>query len=168
MATFPALAGIAHVRVFFVLGSLWHAEHIGKGWPVLISLAAVGAAATLVSIWWGTARFFRRRFQLTRRAWLTFIVAVAISCGWYAAAIVAAQAQAALYNELSVGLGTIQYDPEVVLPENPLDGLMGPGFFATPILTAFATGRSMIGWLMKLTSNHRPMSYPIAAPRAFI
>ncbi len=48
---------------------LWHAEHIGKGWPVLISLAAVGAAATLVSIWWGTARFFRRRFQLTRRAW---------------------------------------------------------------------------------------------------
>ncbi len=46
----------------------------------------------------------------------------------------AAQAQAALYNELSVGLGTIQYDPEVVLPENPLDGLMGPGFFATPIL----------------------------------
>lgn len=135
--------GLLNAGLLVAVCALWSAEHYGwlkiarqsfKGWPVLIAAAFVGATVLVISVWWAAGTYFRWRFQLTRMAWLAFTAAAAIVWAWYAAAIGAAHFQYALDAELASDGGSISYDSETILLDNPLAALLGRGFFTSPIL----------------------------------
>lgn len=135
--------GLLNAGLLVAVCALWSAEHYGwlkiarqsfKGWPVLIAAAFVGATVLVISVWWAAGTYFRWRFQLTRMAWLAFTAAAAIVLVWYVAAIAGAEFQRALDTELTRGGGSISYDSESVLLENPMAALLGRDFFTTPIL----------------------------------
>jgi hypothetical protein len=66
---------------------LWLSERFGwppwhKGYAVLTTVMAVGAALAALLLWWLVALLYRWPFQFSIRSLLVLVVAVALPCSW--------------------------------------------------------------------------------------
>ena len=95
-------------------GLLYWSERFGfnshKGWTVLIAVAAVGVAFTVLLLWWIAALIFRLRFQFTIRLLLVSTVAVALPCGWLGAEMKKARQQKQAVAAIAKLGGGVGYD----------------------------------------------------------
>jgi len=71
-----------------------------KGWPVLITIAALGVLLLLMLLWFVIALLFRLRFQFGIRSLLVLPVALAIACSWMTVEVKEAREQKAAMDEL--------------------------------------------------------------------
>jgi hypothetical protein len=92
---------------------LWLSERLGwwhKGYAVLTTVAVVGVAMVLLTLWFGVALSFRRRFQFSIRSLLVLVVVIAVSCSWMAAAMKKAREQNEALKEISKLGGGVEFD----------------------------------------------------------
>ena len=71
----------------------WFAFNERKGWTVLIAVAAVCLAVIVMLLWLIASLLFRWRFQFSLRSLVALVVAVAVSCCWFAAKMRQAERQ---------------------------------------------------------------------------
>jgi hypothetical protein len=122
----------------------WFAFNEKKGWTVLIAVAAVGVALTLLLIWFAAAVLLRRRFQFSIRSLLVLVLAVAIPCSWLATKRQQAARQREAYDVLRK-FGHVSYDfPSSSRPAEPapawLRKMLGDDFFVDVEFICFGGG----------------------------
>jgi hypothetical protein len=115
-----------------VEGLLWLTERPGwpawhKGYAVMVTVAVVGVAFLLLSLWFAIALVFRWRFQFTLRSLLIVVVVVAVPCSWLAAEMNRAKVQQAAVEGIRNLGGGVTYDWEADANRNPLPNAQPPG-----------------------------------------
>jgi hypothetical protein len=121
----------------------WFPFNAHKGWTVLIAVAAVGAGALLMLVWWAVAIVFRWRFQFSIRSLLVLTVVVAVACSWLTWEMKEARRQREAIAKLRAGvLYDYQCDPSYpyqpfssATPPEPgwLRGAFGEDFFSDAV-----------------------------------
>ena len=100
----------------------WFAFNEHKGWTVLISVAVICVAVTLLLLWCGVSLVSRLRFQFSLRSMLVFVTVVAVVCSWFTVKMQQAQRQreviAAIETEGEVY--DVFFDYELDADGNPL------------------------------------------------
>ena len=90
----------------------WFTFDRHKGYAMLVTIAAVGAALALMLLWFLVALVFRRRFQFSLRSLMLLVVVVAIPCSWFATAMKAAREQRTAVEAIEKLGGFVNYDYE--------------------------------------------------------
>jgi hypothetical protein len=143
----------------------WFSFNEHKGWTVLIAVAALATALSLMLVWFALSLVFRQKFQFSLRSLLLLVVVFAVPCSWLATEMEQARKQRAAV-EASRGLGwTVAYDyenyerlstsffepasdllawpfPEDFQPPGPawLCQILGEDFFTEPAYVGIFTG----------------------------
>ena len=125
----------------------WFGFNHHKGWTVLIAVAAVGAAAIVMLLWWAAGLILRWRFQFGIRSLLAFCLACSIAVSWLAVEIKQARRQAeaveAIGSEMLVlRLGSaMKTAGSVTNPAPPgpswLSNVLGIDFFSVVVAINF-------------------------------
>ena len=134
-----AVPGLLILEGFLLLAGWfgWFTFDRHKGYAMLITIAAVGAALVLMLLWFLVAPVFRRRFQFSLRSLMLLVVVVAIPCSWFATAMKAAREQRAAVEAIEKLGGWVNYDYEYdetdpFAPDPPMPGtahqLPGPAW----------------------------------------
>lgn len=88
----------------------WLPLNRAKGYTVLIALAAVAAAFSILLLWFLLSCLFRWRFQFGIRSLLIFTTAVALVCGWFASELRMAKKQERIVKAIAKARGCVMYD----------------------------------------------------------
>ncbi len=87
----------------------WFAFNDHKGWTVVITVAAVGVALLLMSLWFLAALAFRLRFQFSISSLLLLVVVVAVPFSWLATEMKAAKKQGEAVKAVKKAGGWVRY-----------------------------------------------------------
>jgi hypothetical protein len=88
----------------------WFGFNHHKGWTVLIAVAAVGAAALTMLLWWAVSLIFHLRFQFGIRSVLVFCLACSIALSWFAVERDRARRQSDILGPIRNSGGLVGYD----------------------------------------------------------
>jgi hypothetical protein len=105
----------------------WFGFNQHKGWTMLIAAAVAGAFLVLMFLWFLAALVFRWRFQFSIRSLLVLTVAVALLCGWLAAARDQARKQRQAVEAIQREDGRAIYDYELDPSGGTIDDPELPG-----------------------------------------
>ncbi len=141
------------IGLLLAIGLLWLSERCQwfgfnhhKGWTVLIAVAAVGAAAIVVLLWWIAGLILGWRFQFGIRSLLLYCLAWSVAVGWFAVEWKNARRQADTVEAIVNWGGSANYDWRVganggviMHPEPPapewLRAMFGDDFFSAVAAT---------------------------------
>ncbi len=123
------MLGLLALEGFLLLSAWfrWFPFNQHKGWTVLITVASVGVALLLMSLWFLAALVFRLRFQFSILALLLLAVVVAVPFSWLATEVKAAKKQRDMVEELKRAGGHVEYDYQRDRYGNWVRGATPPG-----------------------------------------
>ena len=140
-----AVLGLLALEGFLLLSGRfgWFTFDRHKGYAMLLTIAAVGAALLLMLFWFLIALVFRRRFQFSLRSLMLLVVVVAIPCSWFATAMKAARRQGTVEAIRKLG-GKVVYDYE-------MEGTDPLGILSTPSRLAWLRDSLVVDLLADVT-----------------
>lgn len=106
--------GLLAVEMFLLMSAhfQWFAFNTHKNWTVLIGLAVLASAISLLLIWFGVSLVFRRPFRFSLRALLVFVLVCAISFNWLSITMHEARKQREAVVAIEKLGGHVGYDYE--------------------------------------------------------